>query len=125
VTDLLQGLGDEQGRAAYLLCDNGDLLRAVRGRVGRLALRRVWVAAAHGARARIVRLGLAGGWVALLLDDGTVAHGTVESDAPSRTAWTRWRDGPFAALDLADRGWTLVARRADGSVREAPASSSF
>jgi hypothetical protein len=126
VTDLLQGLGAEQGRAAYLLCGNGDLLRAVRGRVGRLAIRRVWDAAAHGAGARIVRLGLAGGWIALLLDDGTVAHGLVdEADARTGTAWTRWRDGPFAALDLADRGWTLEARRADGSVRQAPASTSF
>ena len=125
VTDLLQGSGAEQGRTAYLLCRNGDLLRAERGRVGRLAIRRVWDAAAHGARARTVRLGLAGGWVALLLDDGTVAHGTFESGAGSGTAWTRWRDGPFAALDLADRGLTLAARRADGSVRQAPASRSF
>jgi hypothetical protein len=91
-----------------------------------LAIRRVWDAAAHGAGARIVRLGLAGGWIALLLDDGTVAHGLVdEADARTGTAWTRWRDGPFAALDLADRGWTLEARRADGSVRQAPASTSF
>ena len=125
VTDLQQGLGAEQGRAAYLLCGNGDLLRAVRGRFGRLATRRIWDAAAYGARARIVRLGLAGGWVAVLLDDRTVAHGTIESGAGSGTAWTRWRDGPFTALELADRGWTLAARRADGSVREALASPSF
>lgn len=125
VIDLLQGLGADQGRAVYLLCGNGDLLRAVRGRVGRLAIRPVWDADAHGARARLVRLGLAGGSIALLLDDGTVAHGTVESGARSGTSWTRWRDGPFAALDLADCGWTLAARREDGSVRRAPASSSF
>jgi hypothetical protein len=125
VTDLQQGLGAEQDRAAYLLCGNGDLLRAVRGRFGRLAIRRVWDATACGARARIVRLGLAGGWVALLLDEGTVAHGMIEPGSGGGAAWTRWRDGPFVALDLADRGWTLAARRADGSVRQAAASPSF
>jgi hypothetical protein len=56
--------------------------RAIRalGNPARLGRRRT------GARARIVRLGLAGGWVTLLLDDGPVAHGTIESGVGRGTA---------------------------------------
>jgi hypothetical protein len=129
VTEMHQGVGAEHGGAVYLLCDNGDLLRAARGRLGRLAVRRVWDAAAQAAGARAVRLGLAGGWVALLLDDGTVTQGRSEHDRDRRArgvAWaTRWRDGPFTALELMERGWTLAARRQDGGVRTGPASPSF
>ena len=126
VTDLQQGLGAEQGRAAYLLCGNGDLLRAVRGRFGRLATRRIWDAAAYGARARIVRLGLAGGWVAVLLDDASGWLTARSNPAPAAVPRGRAGEtGPSQLCALADRGWTLAARRADGSVREALASPSF
>jgi hypothetical protein len=127
VTELQQGLGAEQGRAAYLLCGNGDLLRAARGRLGRLAIRRVWDAADYGARARTIRLGLAGGWVALLLDDGTVANGRIEFGAGSGAGGRAGETGrsPHSTSPIAAGRWRPDGRTEACAKRRPRRASEF
>ena len=123
VTDVVDGRGGEQGRAVHLVCASGDVLRACRGRLGRVSLERTWSARGGRIAARSLRLGLDGRWLALLLEDGTVVQG---HRADAGVSWQPpWPDGPYEALDLAGDGLTLVGRRRDGSVRAAAASPTF
>jgi hypothetical protein len=104
------------------------VLRAcARGHKG-ISWQRIWDPGVEGARPTAVELALSGGRVALLLDNGTVAHGTSVGvgDRHVEFRWEpRWEDGPYVELCSADARSTLVATRRDGTSRTAPASAAF